>query len=109
MIWNLTDEELADIDSWEREAELELVDSVVQQRFLFCSFVSRSWGRGRPRKHWVEVALIKDTYSNEGWVSYHRFPFDIKACEVYGVYSNDLDGLEYEQRLMNEIKTCRRR
>ena len=42
-------------------AKETLAQDPVYRRFRYVSFVSRSKGRGRRRRHWKEVELVLDT------------------------------------------------
>ena len=87
--------------SWQEYKVQNRVCSLI----TYIAFVSKSKGRyyykkggykRRLRRNWKEVELIK--YGNGSWVSWHRFPFDVVATEVYG------DILNSEQTLMDEIR-----
>lgn len=71
----------------------------IHSRFIFHCFTSRSKGRHRKRRHWQEVELIRDLWSpGRYYRSWHKFPFDTIATEVFG------DGEGTEQRLMTGIR-----
>lgn len=73
----------------------------VAMRFRYAYFTSKSKGKGRKRRHWEEVELINDRYTDiYRWISWDKFPFDEKAGETYqGQYETD----EEREQLMNDI------
>lgn len=108
----MTDAQLEEMHQWEdQEIEAAYLESresdPVYRRFRFHAWVSSSKGKGRTRKRLTEVELINDLESSSPthWVSHHKFPFDVKATEVYG---RSEDGLALEAQLMRDIRECSR-
>lgn len=54
----------------------------VRQSIRYVYFTSKSKGRGRKRKHWVEVELV--SYRGGPFKLWHKFPFDVCATECFG-------------------------
>lgn len=62
--------------------EIEIPDAI-WERFDVVNFVSKSKGKRRKRKRWIEVTLINERYGpyRDRWISAHKFPFDEKCGE----------------------------
>ncbi len=90
------------LSDWERQviAEVEaevLWNDPVTTRIVSRSFVSRSKGRGRYRRHWKEITLIHDRANPIfRFTLAHRFQFDVIASEIFP----NLTGLDAEAKLM---------
>lgn len=86
----------------ESEAEREcLLSDPVYQRFRYVCFVSRSKGRGRKRKHWQEVELVRDCWNGVNYREFARYPWDRIASEMYPQAADDI---EAEKRLVNRVR-----
>jgi hypothetical protein len=78
--------------------ELRLQDPV-RQRFRYVCFVSKSKGRGRKRRNWVEVELVSES-NGKRWTSFDKVPWDCKATEVFP----NQDPREVERMLMDQVR-----
>ena len=71
---------------WQKSVLKEVLKEVkaqssVDNHFKYVRFVSKSKGKGRKRKHWAEVELVK--YNGSGcYRSWEKFPFDVYATKV---------------------------
>ena len=94
------DYEQAVID--EVQAELDANDPVVRT-ITYRRFVSKSKGirngKRRVRRRWKEVRLVK--YRDRPFRSWHRFPFDEYATEIFGQQYSKEDA---EEALREAIK-----
>ncbi len=87
---------MTDYEDYQHEVEAEvLAEFLDSDRIYQCitlhSFVSKSKGHNRKRKHWQEINLIK---YNKGFHLEKNFPFDECATEILG----DIDNAEVKLR-----------
>lgn len=75
----------------------------VYRDIIHVYFLSSSKGRNRKRKHCVEVSLL--SYRNNGFKSWHNFPFDKVATECLG---NSVKPEYAESELIKRIEDMRR-
>jgi hypothetical protein len=76
-----------DVDEWERRAlEEAKAGDVVVKNIGYKSFISRTWGKGRPRRKWAEIELIR---YQTGWHLPHKAKLDEMAQEVTGGHMGD--------------------
>ena len=82
----MTDYELEVINEMEQEC---LQSDPVYRAITYVGFVSKSKGRGRKRRNWKEIKLLKYNGNFHLW---HNFPFDVYASEIlgYNAYAVDL-------------------
>ena len=84
--------------------EYERAENSAHRDIDVIHFVSQSKGKGRKRKNPVEVILIRYRYWNNKYTSWHKFPFDTVATEIYADNYQQQSGLDLESRLMAEIE-----
>lgn len=82
----------------EVEAETHTSDPICS-RYRYITFVSKSKGRGRKRRHWEEIELVHDTYAHI-ITSWHKYPFDVYATEVLPYLPKD----QVDKILMEHIR-----
>lgn len=80
-------------------AEVRQGDPVVI-RFRNIYFISKSKGRNRTRPYPKEVHLIMDRRKLGRCISFHLFPFDDVATEIFPM----LSGLEAESKLIKLLE-----
>ncbi len=92
-------DELAAIEEVDRQLHR---DNPVSRDFTLHSFTSRSKGKGRQRRNWKEVELVK--YRDSGYRSWHRFPWDTVSTEALEEYAANRGGHDAERELMKQVR-----
>ena len=68
----------------EAEYQATLATEPAVERFAYVSFVSKSKGRGRRRRNWLEVELVRDLgYPYVRWQSWEQVSWDEVITEIY--------------------------